>query len=69
MTVPTERYIYVPTFNLAVTLIEKILQLKRAPNELHLDKMKIGDILASMTIKSWSVLISATGAILGLAGC
>ena len=25
MTVPTERYIYVPTFNLAVTLIEKIL--------------------------------------------
>jgi phosphoserine phosphatase len=66
MTVPTERYIYVPTFNLAVTLIEKILQLKRAPNELHLDKMKIGDILASMTIKSWSVLISGTGAILGL---
>jgi len=65
MTVPTERYIYVPTFSLAVTLIEKISQLKRAPSDINLEKMKVGDLLQTMTLKSWSFLIGATGAVFG----
>ena len=53
MTVRHDSYIYVPTFQVAILLIENILKINVSTKPINLHDMRIQDLVRALDLRSW----------------
>jgi phosphoserine phosphatase len=62
MTISTDRYISVPDFSLAISLLENIVRLKQETKVVEVDKMNIRQTINALSVQSWSIFLAVISA-------